>query len=130
MTDENPYVDRHSGPDEAIRGNGPFVPGSMVVVWLGSPRERYWGVVRELSPTGLSLRGIDLNSFDDFMSLCRQGEPAAPGEIFFPMHRIEKIELDLRNGDLPSLSERFASGTGQPSTAVFQERQIRSVPTR
>jgi hypothetical protein len=29
------------------------------------------------------------------------------------MHRVERIELDVRNGDIPSLSERFENRTGQ-----------------
>jgi hypothetical protein len=28
------------------------------------------------------------------------------------MHRVERIELDARNGSIPSLAERFASKSG------------------
>jgi len=39
--------------------------------------------------------------------------------VFFPMHRIERIELDLPDGNLPSLSQRFASKTGlDPATVL------------
>jgi hypothetical protein len=35
------------------------------------------------------------------------------------MHRIERVELDLPDGSLPSLSQRFFSKTGlEPSVAL------------
>lgn len=107
---------------EAVSNTGavnPFAPGAMVTVWLGSPRERFWGMLLDLTPAGLSLRGIDLNSFEDFVSLMRTGEAATPCEVFFPMHRIERVEVDLRSGSLPSLSERFESSAGQAVSAIF-----------
>ena len=90
-----------------------FVRGAVVLVTLNTPREKFWGVVLELTPAGLGVRGIDLNSFDDFARLVREGEPVAAGALFFPMHRVERIELDARNGSIPSLAERFASKSGR-----------------
>lgn len=106
----------------------PFGPGAMVTVWLGSPRERFWGMLLDLAPAGLSLRGIDLNSFEDFVSLLRAGEAATPCEVFFPMHRVERVELELRGSSLPSLSERFENSTGQAVSGIFvPHTNIRSV---
>jgi hypothetical protein len=100
----------------------------MVTVWLGSPRERFWGMLLDLSTAGLSLRAIDLNSFEDFVSLLRAGEATTPCEVFFPMHRIERVEVDLHNGTLPSLGERFESSAGQAVSAIFgPHSNIRSV---
>ena len=48
----------------------------------------------------------------------KAGENATPASVFFPMHRVERIELDARNGDIPSLSERFENRTGQEFTAL------------
>ena len=90
-----------------------FGRGAVVLVTLNDPREKFWGGVLELTAAGLSIRGIDLNSLDDFASLVRDGEPAAAGAVFFPMHRIERIELDARNGAIPSLAERFAAKSGR-----------------
>ncbi len=90
-----------------------FVRGAVVLVTLNSPREKFWGAVLELTPAGLGVRGIDLNSLDDFARLLRDDEPAAAGAVFFPMHRIERIELDTRNGAIPSLAERFAAKSGR-----------------
>jgi hypothetical protein len=64
------------------------------------------------------MRGIDLNSFEDFARLIKAGENANPASVFFPMHRVERIELDTRNGDIPSLSERFENRTGQGFTEL------------
>jgi hypothetical protein len=85
----------------------------MVLVTLNAPREKFWGVLLELVPAGISVRGIDLNSLEDFARQVKLGEPVSPGAVFFPMHRVERIELDARNGDIPSLSERFLWKTGR-----------------
>ncbi len=42
-------------------------PHSIVVVSLHSPKERIWGELLEMNVAGVTLRGIDLNSFDDFI---------------------------------------------------------------
>ncbi len=90
----------------------PFSPGSMVVVTLGSPRDKFWGMVLALGVEGLSLRGIELASFEDLILMVKDGEPVTPAVVFFPMHRIERIELDLPDGNLPSLCQRFSAQTG------------------
>lgn len=110
--------------------SGPFVPGALVIVYLASPREKFWGMLLNISPAGLSVRGLDLNSFDDFLALLRAGEPASPGEVFFPMHRLERIEVDASNGDVPSIADRFQIATGHSALAVLGADQHRSVSAR
>ena len=90
-----------------------FVKGTIVLVTLNTPREKFWGAVLTISPSGISIRGIDLNSFEDFARLVKAGENVTPASVFFPMHRVERIELDARNGDIPSLAERFENRTGR-----------------
>jgi hypothetical protein len=114
-------LDEHGG------ASGPFVAGATVLISLVNPREKFWGVLLGLNAAGVSVRAIDLNSFDDFVSLLRAREPATPSEIFFPMHRIERIEADLRNGDIPSLSERFATSTGCAAESFFRTDHDRSL---
>ena len=91
---------------------GAFRSGALVLVTLNTPREKFWGAVLEITPAGVSIRGLDLNSFDDFARQLRAGESATAGLVFFPMHRVERMELDTRNGDIPSLRERFEEKTG------------------
>lgn len=97
----------------------PFAAGSMVLVTLNSPREKFWGAVLAISGAGISLRGVDLNSFEDFVKLVKTDEPATPNAVFFPMHRVERVELDLRNGEIPSLQERFEHKTGRSFLEIF-----------
>lgn len=90
----------------------PFSPGSMVMVTLGNPRDKFWGMILSLAAEGLSISGLELASFEDFVLMVKEGESFSPAVVFFPVHRIERIELDLPDGSLPSLSQRFSAQTG------------------
>ena len=65
------------GTASAIHSGELFLAGSMVLVTLSNPREKFWGMVLSLNQAGVSLRGIDLHSFEDFIQLVRSGEPAS-----------------------------------------------------
>ena len=96
-----------------------FLPGAVVIVTLSNPREKFWGMILSLAPEGLSLSGAELASFEDLAMMVKEGEPFTPAVVFFPMHRIERVELDLPDGSLPSLSQRFFAKTGlEPSAAL------------
>jgi len=117
-------ADNHSMPDDQAAAAAPardalFAPGAVVLVTLSSPREKFWVVLLEVSAAGISLRGLDLNSFEDFVHLVRAGEPASPAAVFFPMHRVERMEADEHSGDIPSLKERFQEKTGRPLAYLF-----------
>src|SRR5207237_10779098 len=86
---------------------------------LSNPREKFWGMILALAPEGLSLTGAELASFEDLTVMVRDGEPFTPAVVFFPMHRIERVELDLPDGSLPSLSQRFLANTGLAPSAVL-----------
>jgi hypothetical protein len=105
-------------PDGDVRSE-PFLPGAIVITTLCNPREKFWGMILSLGPQGLSLSGAELASFEDLTVMVRDGEPFTPAVVFFPMHRIERLELDLPDGSLPSLSQRFLAKTGlEPSAAL------------
>jgi hypothetical protein len=88
--------------------------GACVIVSLGEPREKFWGVIDEINAAGVSLRGVDLNSFDELLRMLSKGETGIyPATVFFPLRRIERILLDEGNGDLPSLQKQFESRTGK-----------------
>jgi hypothetical protein len=109
----------HDMPTAHIPADNPFQPGTMVVLTLGTPREKFWGALLALAPEGISIRGIELASFDDLVSLVKENEPYAPGVVFFPMHRVERMELDLPDGTIPSLSQRFTTRTGLDPVTVL-----------
>src|SRR6201987_5250880 len=89
-------------------------PHSIVVISLHSPKEKLWGELVDISNAGVTLRGIDLSSFDDFVSqiLHPDGDRMGLPTLFFPMLRIERIALHEARGSLSSLAEVFAQKGG------------------
>ena len=113
-----------------VRGE-PFATGALVIATLSNPREKFWGMILALAPEGLSLSGVELASFEDLTVMVRDGEPFTPAVVFFPMHRLERVELDLPDGTLPSLSQRFLAKTGlEPSTAVAPRQEPNLRPAK
>ena len=100
------------------------------MVTLGNPRDKFWGTILALAPEGLSTSGIELASFDDFVAMVKGGESFSPAVVFFPMHRIERIELDLADGNLPSLSQRFSAKTGFDPGTLLGSRHTSGVDPR
>ena len=89
------------------------------MVTLGNPRDKFWGMILALGAEGVSMSGIELASFEDFVVMVKDEESFTPAVVFFPMHRIERIDLDLTDGTLPSLSQRFSAKTGLDPAAVL-----------
>ena len=98
-------------------------PHSIVVVSLHSPKERLWGELVDISSAGVTVRGIDLSSFDDFISqvLHPEGDRIGLPTLFFPMLRIERIALDEARGSIPSMAEMFEKKVGR-SLANYLEQ--------
>jgi hypothetical protein len=90
-------------------------PNSIIVLSLHSPKEKLWGQLVSIHAAGVTLRGIDLNSFDDFIRQVRDpdGERIGLPTLFFPMQRIERISLDEPHGSIPSMAERFEQKVGR-----------------
>lgn len=88
--------------------------GSIVLLHLVDPTEKYWGRIEELGAHGVTLRGLSLQSFDDWLIETASGEPpdVAPATIFFPLRRVECMFLDERIGPVVSYSERFEARVG------------------
>ena len=119
--EKKPASSRRGSPSR----HDPFQPGAVVIVTLSNPREKFWGMVLGLAPEGLSLSGAELASFEDLTVMVKDGEPFTPAVVFFPMHRIERVELDLPDGNLPSLSQRFLAKTGlEPAAALASDRKL------
>jgi len=114
---------KRGSASKPVGKGGPFAPGAVVIATLSNPREKFWGMILALAPEGLSLSGAELASFEDLTLMVRDGEPFTPAVVFFPMHRIERVELDLPDGTLPSLSQRFFAKTGIEPSAAFAGTQ-------
>jgi hypothetical protein len=108
----------------------PFRPGALVIATLSNPREKFWGAILYLSAEGLSLRGVDVASFDDLASQIKNGEAFTSGVVFFPMHRVERMELDLPEGNLLSLAQRFAEKTGKDPAPLLVSEFLADVQGR
>ena len=88
--------------------------GTPVIIVLHSPREKCWGVVDEINSAGVFLRGLDLNSFDEWLRAVTHQEPFVGfGDLFFPMWRVERISGDESSGGIPSLCEQAEKRTGR-----------------
>lgn len=90
-------------------------PGKAVLLYAKDPGEKLFGILSRIDASGVTLEGLDLGSFEDWMAQVDRGDALAvgPSVLFVPMGRVEKILLDRRSGSLPSLSERFFARTGR-----------------
>ncbi|HSC76974.1 MAG TPA: hypothetical protein VLB32_00305 [Candidatus Acidoferrales bacterium] len=88
---------------------------SIVVISLHDPKEKIWGQLIAMTPAGVTVRGIDVNSFDDFIAQVKNPEEGNVGlaTIFYPMHRVERIALDEAKGSIPSLAQTFEHHVGR-----------------
>jgi rhomboid protease GluP len=98
-------------------------PHSIVVVSLHTPKEKVWGELLDINPSGVTLRGIDLNSFDHFIRQINEpdGERIGFPTIFFPMNRLERVSLDEPSGSIPSMNELFARKIGRSLTEYLSQ---------
>ncbi len=97
-------------------------PGSIVVVHLVEPSEKYWGLLKDLTFAGVTLRAINLDSLDDWMrSIAYEEEYAGLGAstIFFPLRRVERMFLDESVGPIESLDQMFKRRTGRSARFYF-----------
>jgi rhomboid protease GluP len=101
----------------------PVDPHSIVVVSLHTPKEKVWGELLDINPSGVTLRGIDLNSFDHFIRQINEpdGERIGFPTIFFPMNRVERVSLDEPSGSIPSMNELFARKIGRSLTEYLSQ---------
>ena len=89
--------------------------GTLVLLHLVEPKEKYWGLLLSMGPAGVTLRGIDVGLFDDWARQYRASgeEELGVTTLFVPMHRVEKIFEDARVGSVGSYAERFFEIVGR-----------------
>ncbi len=98
--------------------------GSVVLLTLHSPREKIVGVLLRLAPAGVELRCVALESLEAMARQVRAGEAAMVSTAFFPMLRVERMELDEPAGELPSLAQSFEANAGRTLREVFSSAQV------
>lgn len=92
-----------------------FEPSSLVIVNLVNPKEKFFGTLRALSSAGVTMRAINLDSFEDWIRQIANGEGSEIDMItmFVPLFRVERIFLDEPSGDIQSYAQRFEQVVGK-----------------
>lgn len=92
-----------------------FEPKSLVIVNLVNPKEKFFGVLSALSPAGVTIRAINLDSFDDWIhQIARDDEQSLDLiTMFVPLFRVERIFLDEPSGAIKSYAQRFEEVVGR-----------------
>lgn len=95
--------------------------GTPVVLYLQEPKEKVWGLLLGLETSGVVVRGLDLRAFDDWLRQeSRDEEPELGlGTLFYPMHRVERVERDETIGPVPGYADRFAREVGRTVKQVL-----------
>jgi len=92
-----------------------FDVSSLVILNLVAPKEKFFGVLKALSPAGVTVRAINLESFDDWVrQIARDDETNLDlVTMFVPLFRVERIFLDEPAGDIKSYAQRFEDVVGR-----------------
>ena len=100
--------------------------GSVVIVNLASPMQRFLGRLLDINPAGITLRGIDLDAFEDWMNHITAKEESGvhATTTFFPLHRVEKMILDQGIGAIPSLSKAFLARVGRSLEEYLEHEHL------
>lgn len=93
-----------------------FEPQALVIVNLVNPKEKFFGVLTALSAAGVTIKAINLDSFDDWIrQIARDEEPDLDLlTMFVPLFRVERIFLDEPTGAIKSYTQRFEDVVGRP----------------
>ena len=87
--------------------------GNTVVIYLQNPREKVWGQLCDISQAGVSINGIDLAAFEDWLRSLSTGENGIGlTSTFIPMWRVERIILDRSVAGVPGLEDQVINRTG------------------
>ena len=88
--------------------------GSLVIVHCGNPREKMWGVLQRLDEAGVVVRGLDLESVEDWLRQEKVGgdRMIGPTTFFVPMHRVLRIDLDESTAAVDGYGDRFRTACG------------------
>jgi hypothetical protein len=91
-----------------------FDKNALIIVNLVNPKEKFFGVLTALSAAGLTLRGINLDSFDDWVrQVAHDDEPDLDLiTMFVPLFRVERVFLDEPSGSIKSYGQRFEEAVG------------------
>jgi hypothetical protein len=89
--------------------------GSFVVVHLTNPREKFWGILKSATASGITVRGLTLEGFEGWLREIGRREPLSfhPATVFFPLHRVDRVFQDETAGEILSFCDRFRNAIGE-----------------
>ena len=91
-----------------------FEKNALVILNLINPKEKFFGLLTALSPAGITVRAINLDSFDDWVRQVARGEESNLDlmTMFVPLFRVERVFLDEPSGVIKSYAQRFEDAVG------------------
>lgn len=92
-----------------------FAPNALLIVNLVNPKEKFFGTLLALSAAGVTMRAVNLDSFEDWIHQIARGDEAEITMItmFAPLFRVERIFLDEPAGYIQSYGQRFQQVVGR-----------------
>jgi len=98
-----------------------LIEGGPVIVYLREPKEKVWGLLLSILPSGLVVRGLDLRTFDDWLRQEARCDEPAIGlvTLFYPMGRVERMERDESIGPIEGYADRFRREVGRSVRQVL-----------
>ncbi|HNR14242.1 MAG TPA: hypothetical protein PLG17_06585 [Thermodesulfobacteriota bacterium] len=90
--------------------------GSIIIINLQNPREKILGKLIGISSPGITVRGIDVDSFREWLNQYQHPDKdntIQPSTVFLPMHRVVSCYLDEKSGAAPSFSSQFHERSGK-----------------
>ena len=93
--------------------------GSVVILNLVNPTEKFWGILSELTQVGVTFDGLRIEGFEDWVAQAASEDTESCGTIglstiFVPLFRVERMFLDETVGEVESYWERFERRVGVP----------------
>ena len=94
--------------------NDPLPPNSLVILNLVNPKEKFWGLLLSLSQVGITVRGINLDAFEEWVrQVARKDELTLDlVTMFVPLFRVERLFLDETVGSVKAYSQFFTEMVG------------------
>ncbi len=95
--------------------------GDFVLVHLTGPTERFWGRLLRLFEAGVVLRGIEVGQIEVFKYQFHDSERTVfPQTFFFPLRRVQKIDLDEAMDSLPSVIHAIKQISGLDEDSIMR----------
>jgi len=111
--------------NSALKNRTRMQGGDPIVLVLHTPKEKCWGILDEIGAAGVFLRGLDLNSFDEWVRAVSHDEPfMGLSDLFSPMWRVERLSRDEASGGIPSLFEQVEQRTGRSVQDLIDNTRV------